>query len=279
MYRMLLIYFDDYVHAPFMQLHRQAPDHASWQLHVNINRVRGNLNDLHSVCESVNQIVANLDHEYARGMHILHRLTTNTTIRAPVIERGMPSIQESEEAAETYDHAASAFSRVDELDEFFDVSDAASLHSRQSSVLETKRYGLKQGAVSPPAAKSTSSRSTADVPRVFTGSFEELEKSVRKLRLHESTVKQEPVKVKDFAMPTPCLLPSPATLLERREAIIAREAEWDQRILAGRSVRSRRPSDKHRALTVNDRSGSLEAWLATPSPERATRTLQRQHTL
>lgn len=125
---------------------------------------------------------------------------------------------------------------------------------------------------------------------MFTGSFSDLEESLKRLFM-EQGLETEPgsqVKVKDFALATPRLLPSPATLLERRDALSVREAEWNHHIVAGKLVSSRRPRDRQRAQTIDDVTGGLEAWLAKePTPDEAAnnaimagmRRLERQCTI
>jgi len=162
------------------------------------------------------------------------------------------------------------------LDDFFDESDSPI-------------YNIAAGV----------SEDGPEMPRVFTGSFSDLQESVQGMRLHRVNLSNGSdfesggdVQIQDFAirtpLRTPCLLPSPATLLERREALSAREPTWEHRLIGGQVVQSRRPHDRSRALTVDERGGGLEAWLsAPPTPDRTVeragstnmRVLQRQHTL
>lgn len=124
------------------------------------------------------------------------------------------------------------------------------------------------------------------VPRIFTGSFTQLEGQVSRSGLEGFQTPEggsapasavDAVRVRDFAdaATTTSALPSPATLLQRREALVARDAEFETREIRGESVRSRRPSAagngaRGRSATVEERSGGLEAWLAasssSPSP-------------
>ena len=162
------------------------------------------------------------------------------------------------------------------LDDFFDESDSPI-------------YNIAAGV----------SEDGPEMPRVFTGSFSDLQESVQGMRLHRVNLSNGSdfesggdVQIQDFAirtpLRTPCLLPSPATLLERREALSAREPTWEHRLIGGQVVQSRRPHDRNRALTVDERGGGLEAWLsAPPTPDKTVeragstnmRVLQRQHTL
>lgn len=118
-------------------------------------------------------------------------------------------------------------------------------------------------------------------PRVF-GSFSQLESQVRKLQLDtiatpEIDPHEEPVKIRDFAE-TPdasrCASPSPTSYqLQRREALMSRDVEVQDRVINGEIVRSRRPSTRSRSQTINEHSGGLEAWLQSErSGPPATRT-------
>ncbi|KAK5120267.1 hypothetical protein LTR85_006473 [Meristemomyces frigidus] len=120
--------------------------------------------------------------------------------------------------------------------------------------------------------------SVGNVPRVFTGSFHELESDIFNLMLHKvQTPEQQsstspavpssptngPV-IRDFAdaSRTPSRCPSPVSLLQRREALVSRDAQWESREVNGEMVRSRRPSEKiQRSLTIDDRTHGLDAWL------------------
>jgi len=169
---------------------------------------------------------------------------------------------------------------LESLEEFFEGLEVA--HAGDNPTTLQTEYDISAG----------NGEGGSITPRVFTRSFDELEDSVRGLRLHHINLSTSDadhdaggdVKVKDFALRTPCLLPSAATLLERREALCAREPTWEHRLIGGQVVHSRRPHDRNRAQTVDERGGGLDAWLAeSPSPSRAgsihSRVLHRQHTL
>lgn len=144
---------------------------------------------------------------------------------------------------------------------------AASFHGRATS---TRRHGVQ-------------------VPRIFTGSFSQLETDIRKMKLDKvKTPEEQPdllqdrdLQVRDFAVTprrSPSLTPSPATLLFRREALLSKETELQDRFINGEIVRTRRPSTKTRAQTL--RETTIEAWLAkdearSDSPTLATPALHR----
>lgn len=111
------------------------------------------------------------------------------------------------------------------------------------------------------------------VPRIFTGSFSQLETEIRRMQLHNVRTPEdqpdlsqsEDFTARDFAVKpqrSPSPTPSPATLLFRREALLSRDTQVQNRVINGEMIRSRRPSTKIRAQTVDDATGGLEAWLA-----------------
>lgn len=279
MYRHFLTYFDSQVHAPFLQLHRVEPRHNSWHLRHSLNHIRDCLVSLQDNVEEANKIVTNLDTEFTFGSwetddgleDVDEKKATLPLEMGDERLRARPAPSRS-----TNDMLAS-------LDDFFDGLEF--LINDDGSPTDMRReYGIAPG----------SSGTDSTTPRVFTRSFDELEESVKDLRLHRLDLTDgdpdadKAVKVKDFALPTPCLLPSPATLLERREALCAREPTWEHRVIGGQVVQSRRPHDRNRAQTVDERGGGLDAWLAeSPSPGRAmervssvhSRVLHRQQTL
>lgn len=116
-------------------------------------------------------------------------------------------------------------------------------------------------------------RKDKSVPRICTESFSELESDIHSLELHKvetpETVEaaRKDIKVRDFGatpIDSPCLSPSPPTLLQRREAIVSKETELHDRVLNGEVVTSRRPSTKERSRTIDDGIW-LEEWLKQAS--------------
>jgi hypothetical protein len=131
--------------------------------------------------------------------------------------------------------------------------------------------------------------SSSSIPRVFTGSFAELEDKVLSLNLHKyktpeatepasptdsasptNADSEGPVKIHDFAdeSQAPSICPSPSTLLQRREALVSKDVQWEDRVVNGELIRSRRPSEKglQRAQTVSDRAEDFDTWLSQASP-------------
>jgi hypothetical protein len=265
MYRHFLAYFDSEVHTPFLQLHRVNPRHNSWHQRHRLNHIRECFVFLCANVEEANKLVTELDAEFAFSSWSMKEA-----------DKPLSPINETKDEQKAIAQNQKTTDVLISLDDFFDESTSPT-YSIAAGIGETR----------------------PEKPRVFTGSLSDLQESVQGLRLHHVNLSTDSdfesggdVQVKDFALReplrTPCLLPSPATLLERREALSAREATWEHRLIGGQVVQSRRPHDRGRALTVDERSGGLEAWLsAPPTPDKVVeragsmnmRVLQRQHTL
>jgi hypothetical protein len=265
MYRHLLAYFDSEVHTPFLQLHRVNPQHNSWHQRHRLNHIRECFVFLYANVEEANKLVTELDAEFSFGSWSMKEA-----------EKPLSPINETKNEQKAIGQNQKTTDVLISLDKFFDES-ASPTYSIAAGVGEAR----------------------PEMPRVFTSSLSDLQESVQGLRLHRVNLSTDSdfesggdVQVKDFALReplrTPYLLPSPATLLERREALSAREATWEHRLIGGQVVQSRRPHDRGRALTVDERGGGLEAWLsAPPTPDKVVeragsmnmRVLQRQHTL
>jgi hypothetical protein len=265
MYRHFLAYFDSEVHTPFLQLHRTHPRHNYWQQRHRFNHIRECFVFLCANVEEANKLVTELDAEFAFGSWSMKEA-----------DKPLSPINETKDEQKALAEREKTNDMLINLDDFFDESTSPT-------------YSIAAGT----------GDDSPEIPRVFTGSLSDLQESVQGLRLHRVNLSTGSefetggdVQVKDFALReplrTPCLLPSPATLLERREALSAREPAWEQRLIGGQVVQSRRPHDRGRALTVDERGGGLEAWLsAPPTPDKVVersgsmnmRVLQRQHTL
>jgi hypothetical protein len=267
--------FDTQVHSDFLQLHRVQPEHNSWRLRHLFNHIRDCIVSLQENIEEANKIVTDLDTELTLGTWGANGVQhVEKEVSLPMKKTGKRGKAMVAQPRSTND-------MLNSLDDFFEGPEIAKTEANPTT--PQKRYGLAPG----------SGEGGSNTPRVFTRSFDELADSVRSLRLHRVNVSVDvdadnAIKVKDFALHTPCLLPSPATLLERREALCAREPTWEHRLIGGQVVQSRRPHDRNRAQTVDERGGGLDAWLAeSPSPDRmleragsiCSRVLHRQHTL
>jgi hypothetical protein len=114
------------------------------------------------------------------------------------------------------------------------------------------------------------------VPRIFTGSLDELVEGLRpllitgqesetsfKLARAPASAGSAEVEVRDFGSGVP---PSPVVPLHRREAMLTHTVDWQDRTIRGAQVRSRRPSianrtERARAHTLDEPSGGIADWL------------------
>ncbi|GAB7329540.1 hypothetical protein MBLNU13_g01306t2 [Cladosporium sp. NU13] len=278
LYRYFLAEFDDEVYCPLLQLHRVQPEHHSWQLHPWFDHIRSCMISIEENIEEANKIVTELDTEFTFGSWMAdgeQRDAKSSTAKQPPATKKIDS-----EKRATLSKSESNTDLLESLEDFFKGPEVANGGNNLTTL--QKEYHI--------AASNAEGGLTT--PRVFTRSFDELEDSVKDLRLHHINFSTSDadhdaggeVKIKDFALRTPCLIPSPATLLTRREALCAREPTWEHRLIGGQVVHSRRPHDRERAQTVDERGGGLDAWLAeSPSPGRAgsiySRVPHRQQTL
>lgn len=151
----------------------------------------------------------------------------------------------------------------------FSPSDYATVPKSASLAQDQPRYPFQGSAIG-------SRRKGAHVPRIFTGSFSQLESDLRRLQLHKVRTPEEqtiagsdPIKIRDFgATPaiSPCTSPALCVSLQRREALLSKDSEFQNRVINGTVVKSRRPSAKMRAQTIDDKHGGLEAWLKEDPP-------------
>ena len=166
--------------------------------------------------EEANKIVTELETEYTFGSWAaedLQRRDKTETAKQPSAAKDAG--RGNKAALST---SKSNTDMLESLDEFFEGPEGVSYND--SVPCAQKEYDIVTGTGEDGSA----------TPRVFTRSFDELEDSVRGLRLQHIDLssdddgpdEDDTVKVKDFAFRKP--LPSPATLLERREALCARES-------------------------------------------------------
>jgi hypothetical protein len=154
-------------------------------------------------------------------------------------------------------------------------------HVRAATVPEAEytMMSFTDGLVSHRGDAIGTRRKGPHIPRIFTGSFSQLENDIRKLQLDKvSPTEPEPltdgnIKIRDFgATPaiSPCSTPRSETSLQRREALLSRETEMQHRVIRGEIYTSRRPSTKERARTL-DGDLALDAWLKEDSPAKGPR--------
>ncbi|KAK5112134.1 hypothetical protein LTR62_004477 [Meristemomyces frigidus] len=151
----------------------------------------------------------------------------------------------------------------------------------------TDQRSVPQSAVS---ACTSRRPSNSTVPRVFTGSFHELEVDVKRLRLHKvKTPEAQPTSRIATRSPTATthgsheletaaesssVYPSSPTALQRRNAVVDSDARWKNRLIDGEVVCSRRPSVRPSPQSVQAidyfraglASGASEMWSGREDP-------------
>lgn len=259
------------VHAPFHRLHRLKPEHNSWTLRNRIDHIRFTFVSLRNACEEANEIVYALDAAFEFGCWRDGETPPDLDI-AEDTDILLPPIVYDSNGIPAFPRTATRF--LPTLDDVFRNLDDDFWYHPFGRPPTDFSYDI----TSEPNASPKEPRAGAEVPRVFSGPSSQLEGSVKGVGLNRAELSVDAdnanamVKTKDFAVHTPCLLPSPATLLERREALCTRDLQWEHRLIGGQVVKSRRPHDRNRAQTVDERSGGLEAWLAeSPSDKVAER--------
>lgn len=286
MYMCFRMYYDEHVWIPFLAFHNAEPEHGSWELKIDLALIQECLELLHDTCEAANRLIGELDREFMHGFRTLGLIAEAQPPRHACV------ISE----AEIRVRARFAYQQLCTLDDFFE-NDGSNPPQIEANSFSTSSFGdgsysIFSGVDTPLVPTRPNSENGSRGSRVFTGSFSDLEESIKSLFADHATegpLEGERVKIKDFALATPRLLPSPATLLERRDALSVREAEWNRRYVAGKLVTSRRrPHDRWRARTVDDVSGELDAWFSEDSSSDQTtmkavkagmRRLERQCTI
>lgn len=291
MYRHISDYYNDHLYLPFLALHQSEPEHPAWCLNQHLSAVNLALEDMHQLCCTADDLVRSLGIEYKeakgklkRGLPNLEKVKSQDSRQelSPIEETKEPVYQprprhlSSKKPALTANSFSAAEEQVAHRDRCGGATESISSYT-------TEPEDKDNGVVQPRPLYASR------VPRVFTGSFEQLETDLRNLSFDtvrsQDEISEGPIKIKDFAIPSPRMLPSPATLLERREATKTQEVEWEDRLINGKVFRSRRPSTRGRSQTVDDRN-ALHIWLdqerAPQSPQTSgTRVsmLQRKNTM
>ncbi|KAK3670331.1 hypothetical protein LTR78_009785 [Recurvomyces mirabilis] len=177
-------------------------------------------------------------------------------------------------------------------------------HARSATVSSTgyvadqSATGLGISNLEPRQVPNTAGRlsqrkpSTGNVPRVFKGSLSELQADVERLGLNKvktpegqhASPKPKSPPHEDFTEPEDyyrghsaglsSTFPSPATVLQRREAFMSKDTQWESRLVDGEVIRSRRPSDRlqvSRATLVSAQSAEVEDYSSDQSTPKASR--------
>lgn len=270
----------------------RKPKYELQHLEELAEHVHNALIEICQLADEADRLVIELEEKFQR--------TKGMAIRAnAAMEPQSPGIRQSQEGHYFHDpqrsgrYAGDVTSKPLSRKSFSAVEDARRSHLRTTTVPDTD-YSISEGF-----EETGIRRKGTNVPRIFTGSFSQLETELRQLQFDKIKTPDDqdiddPVKVRDFgATPgiSPCTTPcSPTPPLQRREAMLTKEIEFQDRVINGEVISSRRPSTKGRALTIDDNTGGLQAWLkeepsgakAPDAPDFTVRrgnARHREHTL
>lgn len=278
--------YDEFVYGPFVAIHEQKPDWAldAWITESTV--IREALEKLQFVAQEADQLVQNLDQRFRTAVQRFRMMKSEQAApvtKAPVgTEALLPPTVYHSTAAPKPVHPNPIWSKSFGVAEE-ELARRGHIRAATFSEADYTASSVSAGLVQPSGQAFPTvglRRKGTSVPRIFTGSFSQLESDLRKLHIDkvETPVssnidRDEPVKVRDFgATPaiSPCTSPSPMSL-QRREALVSRDAEFQDRVVNGEVIKHRRPSN--RALTIDDATGGLEAWLKQEPREKGAANL------
>lgn len=290
LFKLMLEQFDSVAYQRLVQLHCRKAKYGLGSLVELATEVWHALRELHQLADEADTLVLALRKELQKALRRIPEdsfsasqtyITDRPQLSTPSLELLTAAVYkpaENERTATLNPGFSKSFSAAEE---------------------EVNRRGHARAATFPEADYTTSANSTGlgapkqvntiqgmevgsrrrgiNVPRVFTGSFSQLESDIRSLKLDKVKNPEgrvapgagDRIEVRDFgATPrdSPCTTPSPRTPLQRREALLSKETEIQDRLIKGEVVTTRRPSTKGRAQTIDDRTGGLNAWLKQDSP-------------
>lgn len=282
LFELLLNHYDDVAYQRLVQLRLHKPTYGLEHILQSAKALYIALEELHHLAQQADELVLALDQKFKAAVD--HLLNDSTEQTSSFQQQGKAAVQVPELLPATVYRPPEnkPAARVDPyLSRSFGVAEeelARRGRTRAATFSETcyTAAGGSAGSVQPasehPLQGTTLGmrRKGTNVPRIFTGSFSQLESDLRKLQLHkvETPVTlniegSDPVKVRDFGT-TPAISPrrtqSPPPM-QRREALVSRDIEFKDRVINGEVVKSRRPSTKTRAQTIDDSTGGLDAWL------------------
>ena len=290
LFKLVFNHYDEVAYR-LLQLHRCKEQYDLGNIVKRATEVSQALNQLHQLAQESDALVVALEEEFKQA---LRRLATGCMSEANAAQRqAVTHLSESAELVTATVYQPSNDEATNRPHPFLSKSFSAAEeevahrgHARTATVCEAqyamagKSADLVQPRVAQPyQGAAIGTRRKGNVPRIFTGSFSQLESDLRKLQLdkirtHEGQINPKglnSVKFRDFGAATPhispCTTPSSATLLQRRDALVSRDSEFQNRVINGDVVKSRRPSTKPRAQTIDDRTGGLEAWQKEESSE------------
>lgn len=284
LFKCILEDYDEFVYGPFAAIHEQKPDWALGAWITEATVVREALEKLQFVAQEADQLVQNLDQRFRTAVQQFREMKSEQAApvtKAPVgNETLLPPTVYHPTASKKPVHPNAIWSKSFGIAEE-ELARRGHIRAATFSEADYTASSLSAGLVQPRPPHGHVfptvglRRKGASVPRIFTGSFSQLESDLRKLHIDKvetpvssSIDRDEPVKVRDFGA-TPAISPctSPISMsLQRREALVSRDAEFQDRVVNGEVIKHRRPSN--RALTIDDATGGLEAWLAQEPREK-----------
>lgn len=260
-----------------LRLHVRKPHYGLGLTIEGAKSVYVALEELQHLAQQADDIVLMLDQELdaaidrlrpndTRGTSIFHRQAPSTTAMPELLPPTVHRPPEYNRSAKGDLHLSKSFGIAgEEL--------ARRGHARAATFSETRYTATHPGKAGNETMAASSFQSSTlcarrkgiNVPRIFTGSFSQLESDLRRLQLDkvdtpvtENIDRADPVKVRDFgatpaATPaiSPCTTPSLPSL-QRREALVSRDVEFEDRVINGEIVNSRRPSTKTWAQNIDN---------------------------
>ena len=302
LFKLIVKHYDNVAYQRLLQLDRCRPYYRLSHL---VTRAVEIWHTLHKLCkladEADTQVLA-LESGFQRAIRSLPRDNPGTGQEATAVDQDTSTQTPETLTADVYKPPEKELSTKPHpvLSKSFSAAEeevARRGHARAATFSEAgyTTTANSAGLVQPNPHRSTQSPGLGSrrrgpgthVPRIFTGSFSQLESDIRRLQLdkvetpeEQTTLVQDEsqedhVKVRDFgASPciSPCPTPSPGIgmPLQRREALMSKETEIQDRIIRGEVVATRRPSTKGRAQTIDDSTG-LEAWLKQESKPKGSK--------
>ena len=280
LFKLMLKHFNDIAYQRLVAINLKKPGYELRHIEERAKSIYSALEKTCRLADQADRVVLDLDEKFKKGQSKV--ATGKATQRCTKSTQSLELLTSAVSQPSSYE----AVNRFDSmLSQSFSAAEEVvhrRRHTRAATVPEAD-YNIAGGAevaesnpTHPFQGRAIGTRRKAtNIPRIFTGSFSQLESDIRKLQLGEVRTpegqdmsREDPVKVRDFGA-TPdisrCTTPSPAALLQRREALLSKDSEFTDRVIKGEVISSRRPSTKGRALTIDDRTGGLEAWLKEES--------------
>lgn len=285
LFKLVYSHYERTAYQPLVRLHESKPEYGLGKLIKQATKVQSALENLYELVDEVNMLASTLKNELSKAKCRLPSKTSGVSGAATTSKSVSSAPGQELLTAATF--TRSEKDMIDSphpmLIKSFSAAEEALArrgHARAATYSDTGyTTNSYDGELAQPTPKSTlrvdkRSKGTS-LPRIFTGSFSELEDDIRRLQLDKVKTPEDQsslngedyVKVRDFGA-TPQISPCPTPTLQRREAMVSRETEIQDRVINGEVIATRRPSTKGRAQTIDETSsGGLDAWLQQDSPK------------